>query len=215
MTKTCLVDACERPIRCVELCSLHYDRKIRQGDNFDRSVNKKGIPRKNSICLHCTGKVARIGLCWRHYADTQKTPCIDCGELSTKNRKRCKSCHDMLTSPKGGTKKCNYCKKEKLEQEFGVRYDTQRRKKLRSRCRDCETNVRTKVKTTDIISKYGTLCHICNEEIDMSAPRKVGIDGWEKGFHREHVISLSKGGENTLENCRPSHGICNMTKSNS
>jgi len=65
-----------------------------------------------------------------------------------------------------------------------------------------------------VISLYGTVCHICNKEIDFDAPRKVGTKGWEMGLHIEHVIPLSKEGSDTLENVRPSHGICNLQKAN-
>jgi hypothetical protein len=65
-----------------------------------------------------------------------------------------------------------------------------------------------------IIDLYGTQCHICNEEIDFSAPRKSGEIGWEKGFHRDHLVPVSKSGPDTLENVRPAHGKCNMEKYN-
>ena len=59
---------------------------------------------------------------------------------------------------------------------------------------------------------YGPICHICQTPIDLSAPRKVGLPGWEKGLHIDHVYPLSKGGLDTLENVRPSHGQCNVIK---
>ena len=54
---------------------------------------------------------------------------------------------------------------------------------------------------------------ICNTEIDMNAPRRVGSPGWEKALQIDHVIPLSKGGNDTIENVKPSHGYCNITKS--
>ncbi len=59
---------------------------------------------------------------------------------------------------------------------------------------------------------YGPICHICQTSIDLSAPRKVGLPGWEKGLHIDHVYPLSKGGLDTIENVRPSHGQCNVIK---
>jgi hypothetical protein len=64
----------------------------------------------------------------------------------------------------------------------------------------------------DVLDKYGSICYICNEEIDLTVSGKVGSDGWERGLHLEHVISLASGGEDTLENVRPSHGKCNLDK---
>jgi hypothetical protein len=65
------------------------------------------------------------------------------------------------------------------------------------------------------LDKYGVNCHICNLPIDFDAPRQAYIsDGWELGLHFDHLIALSKGGPDTLENIRPSHAICNMRKRN-
>ena len=64
----------------------------------------------------------------------------------------------------------------------------------------------------DVLSTYGLDCHICQIPIDLNAPRRVGRDGWEKGLHIDHVYPLSKGGLDTLENVRPTHGKCNIVK---
>lgn len=64
-----------------------------------------------------------------------------------------------------------------------------------------------------MLDKYGYLCHICNEGINFAAPRRVGLPGWERGLHIDHLVPLAKGGADTLENVRPSHGLCNLEKS--
>lgn len=66
-----------------------------------------------------------------------------------------------------------------------------------------------------VIEKYGMLCHLCLEPINFLAPRKAGLIGWQRGFQVDHVLPLSKGGPDTLDNVRPSHGLCNMKKSDS
>jgi 5-methylcytosine-specific restriction endonuclease McrA len=63
-----------------------------------------------------------------------------------------------------------------------------------------------------VISLYGGNCHLCGLGIDFMATRKCGNEGWESGFHVDHLIPLSKGGEDTLENVRPSHAVCNLQK---
>jgi 5-methylcytosine-specific restriction endonuclease McrA len=65
-----------------------------------------------------------------------------------------------------------------------------------------------------VIQTYGTDCHLCGEAIDLDAPRTTGRPGWERSLHVDHVIPLSKGGDDTLENVRPSHGKCNIRKHN-
>lgn len=63
-----------------------------------------------------------------------------------------------------------------------------------------------------VLAKYGTDCHICNMQIDLLAPRSTAKEGWEGGLHIDHLIPISKGGPDTLDNVRPSHGICNIKK---
>ena len=65
----------------------------------------------------------------------------------------------------------------------------------------------------DIVKLYGSVCHICNEDIDLSAPRHPanGVS-WERGLQLDHVIPLSKGGTDLINNIRPAHVLCNMRK---
>ena len=66
---------------------------------------------------------------------------------------------------------------------------------------------------SEVLEKYGTLCYICSEEINLSVSRRAGIGkGWRNGLHIDHVIPLSQGGPDSLENVRPSHAICNLKK---
>jgi 5-methylcytosine-specific restriction endonuclease McrA len=64
-----------------------------------------------------------------------------------------------------------------------------------------------------VLAEYGDNCHICGGQIDLNAPRKSGAEGWELSLHIDHLMPLSKGGDDTLENVRPSHGQCNLFKS--
>lgn len=64
----------------------------------------------------------------------------------------------------------------------------------------------------EVLNKYGIICHICKTPIDLSAAKQCGKPGWEKGLHIDHFIPISKGGADTLENVRPSHGKCNIIK---
>jgi 5-methylcytosine-specific restriction endonuclease McrA len=65
-----------------------------------------------------------------------------------------------------------------------------------------------------VLSRYGNECHICNHIIDLNASRSVGVAGWELSLHIDHLIPISKGGQDRLENVRPSHAACNLKKSN-
>jgi 5-methylcytosine-specific restriction endonuclease McrA len=70
-----------------------------------------------------------------------------------------------------------------------------------------------KYTTLQVLETYGTDCHICNGPVDMTAPRGIGKGlGWETGLHIDHVIPISKGGPDVLDNVRPSHSSCNLSK---
>ena len=64
----------------------------------------------------------------------------------------------------------------------------------------------------EVLEKYGSNCHICGTPIDLKAPRKAGKKGWEHGLHLDHLIPISKGGPDTIDNVRPAHGVCNLSK---
>lgn len=64
----------------------------------------------------------------------------------------------------------------------------------------------------EVIETYGTHCHLCGLPVDMTAPRATWKKGWEYGLQIDHVIRLADGGDDTLENVRPAHGLCNMKK---
>jgi hypothetical protein len=64
----------------------------------------------------------------------------------------------------------------------------------------------------EVLELHGISCHICNLPIDLTAPRSTSKPGWEKGLHIDHLIPIAKGGPDTLENVRPAHGLCNISK---
>ena len=65
---------------------------------------------------------------------------------------------------------------------------------------------------SQVMSTYGTSCNICGLEIDFLAPRQVGKKGWEMGLHIDHLLPIARGGSDTLDNVRPTHGLCNLRK---
>lgn len=64
----------------------------------------------------------------------------------------------------------------------------------------------------DVLDRWGSNCHLCDEPINLTASRRVGEPNWEHGLHLDHVIPISKGGVDTLDNVKPSHGKCNIEK---
>lgn len=75
-----------------------------------------------------------------------------------------------------------------------------------------KNNLFEKYSESQVLNLYGNFCHLCNKKINLNAPRKTGQIGWELSLHIDHVIPISKGGPDILDNVRPSHGICNVRK---
>jgi hypothetical protein len=69
-----------------------------------------------------------------------------------------------------------------------------------------------KYEEAEVLKLYGTNCYLCDMPIDLNASRKVGVVGWKSGLHIEHFVAIVNGGSDTIENVRPSHGWCNLTK---
>lgn len=63
-----------------------------------------------------------------------------------------------------------------------------------------------------IFKRDGYDCHICKAPVDLKANHIQGQPGWELYPHIDHVIPISKGGDDTLENVKIAHAICNISK---
>lgn len=110
---------------------------------------------------------------------------------------------------------CDKCREAEIQywrNELIRRGDQIRANSRKSRAKRLSILSNNTILEKDILKKYGTDCHICKKPINLNAPRQVGKPGWENGLHIDHVIPLSKGGPNTIENTKPSHGYCNITK---
>jgi len=86
------------------------------------------------------------------------------------------------------------------------------RARERSKNRKRRASITIDYNELQVIATYGIDCYLCGNEIDFMSPRKAGVPGWENGLHIDHLLPISKGGSDCLENVRPTHGICNLKK---
>jgi hypothetical protein len=108
----------------------------------------------------------------------------------------------------------------KKNREYNYKYRAKNKEKIQEMWRQKDRRRRASIKQngyeryteSEVIEKYGLNCHLCNQPVDMSATRLIGSPGWEQGLHIEHYVDIALGGPDTLENVRPSHAICNLTK---
>ena len=105
-----------------------------------------------------------------------------------------------------GIKKWNQNNPEKVKEN--ARSGDRRRRAI------LNNSLHEKYSDQEVLKRYGIKCHICKQAIDLDAPRSTHVKGWEKGLHIDHVIPISKGGSDTLDNVRPAHGLCNIKKKN-
>jgi len=101
--------------------------------------------------------------------------------------------------------------------EYHQKYNAMNPHKTREGARRRRARIR-KVETrpyseAQVLELYGLLCHICFRQIDLDAPRQQGKGAnWHMGLHIDHIVPISSGGGDTLENVRPAHAICNLRK---
>lgn len=133
------------------------------------------------------------------------TACKECkavAALYMRNRKKANP--DMYRIQK----KRYYEKYPEKKRELRRRVERKRRARMRN-------VISVGFNTKDVIDLWGTDCHICNQPIDMRLTRSAGEPGWEMGLNLDHVVPLSKGGNNVISNVKPAHAICNLKKSDS
>lgn len=124
---------------------------------------------------------------------------------------KCKKCKQWNTLRNFYRKNINSSYREKqlsaTKKWKSNNLDSGRRSEARRRATYSE-----KYTELDVLVKYGTDCHICAKSIDMDLNRSPGKPGWEMSLHIDHLVPISKGGPDTLDNVRPSHGLCNIKK---
>ena len=145
-----------------------------------------------------------------------------CGTLSAyarhirKREVPCQPCKDANAA----RRRDYYSKNKKVIYERNRAWAKKNRDKIRPAVRRNVAKRKTlklqgnyeKYTEQQVFDAYGYLCYLCHGEIDFDAPRGSCGENWEMALHFDHVIPLSKGGSDSLENIRPSHAICNMKK---
>jgi hypothetical protein len=173
----------------------------------------------------CLNKHHAKGMCNNHYArlyyeQNKEKVITNVKQNRLKNLdniKQTKSEYYQKNKEKIKNKSIKYYQENKEDalrrQKLWSKNNKDKRRAVNRRRKARKFNNYTEVYTEkQVLETYGTTCYLCNDPIDMQAPRLVGKTGWEKGLHIEHVVDLALGGPDALHNVRPSHGICNLTK---
>ena len=198
--------------------ALHQDNKpgnpkrycSRQHAGFYRQANKPKVPRVEKTCIHCSAiyvtniKASRFcsGDCRnKHYAVEGKARRLAMG--AKVYSAECDRCHQLINSDGviGKTKYGRFCRPCALvKQRERYRIKTAKRQGVAKPAR---------LSADALIERDGNLCRLCNTEIDLSLARNSRF-----GATIDHIVPLSLGGSDDIENMQLAHWICNIKKGN-
>ena len=175
-----------------------------------RQANKPKVPKVEKICVWCS-KVYLSNI------KASRFCCADCRtkQVAVESRLKraaagmrvysseCDRCHQAINrdSPIGKSKYGRFCRPCALvRQRERYRLKTAKRQGVMNPIR---------ISADVLIERDGNICHICNTEIDLSLARNSRF-----GATIDHIVPLSKGGLDVLENLKLAHWICNIKKGN-
>lgn len=199
--RICTISGCEGKHKANGYCNKHYHRVRKYGDPFANFTQIKEI--KDCTVNDCKKIAATLNLCQMHY---RRYKLYGDPEIRINNYRSYVSCSVPECKKKHSSK--GYCK---VHYQSILKPEIARRSKRRRRAKKLENGIDFYTEK-QVLDVYGTDCYICKKPIDLKAPRTTWTKGWQKGLHIEHYIDIALGGPDTLENVRPSHAICNLTK---
>ena len=175
-----------------------------------RTKQKKEARDRTSKCLVCeisfVGSKAGLKYCgaecrkmgnaikaaerWRAYAESR-------GEFKEWNCGWCNSKVKVRSSLQGGKKYHDDCAVKARRARNRIK--TVRRQGVRSDAR---------ITHEEVAERDSFTCYLCGDLVDMSLPRTSRF-----GATLDHVIPISKGGVDSLDNLKLAHWVCNIRKS--
>jgi hypothetical protein len=219
--KICSIEGCDAPHMARGWCSKHYIRWRTHGDPL--VVLGRG---DDSICSvgGCDGEPTRRGWCDKHYRRWQAHG-DPLGSAPSKPRKTCSI--EGCDTPHGSRGWCSkhYARWQRYgDPTIDVRpqrkyADTdvcavggcERRPKNGGLCRAHADRRKDEIRRA---ITFGLKEHHTAEEWDAKLIEYDGLCAYcgESGTTKDHVIPLSRGGDNTIDNIVPACRLCNSSK---
>ena len=205
-TKRCSVDECNRPHKGKGFCELHLKRMRKHG------VTE--IPAKACWVEECEQPHYGNGLCRLHHLRQWRGTPLG-APIRGQGDRTCIVTSCEQPKRKGGMCASHYDTQRRSTPEFRARASARSRERYGN---DPEYQKRKRVQAQRrlhgyrkllpaILARQGIICPLCGEW--MAGDLMVG-----KLFHVDHIVPVSKGGVDTLENLQLTHMVCNIRKGN-
>lgn len=229
LRKYCSINCRPKPPRKIEIptacgyCNAPLNQSRKGGypkhhcnrlcSNRARALRLKESRQKNLICIECNNSFRAAG-------DKRKYCTQEC-RIKNQRKRQLQESREYFANlyPNGIKHKiCRWCS-QPMEVSAKRSYSgrlyhpdcSKEAEKARYRMKVVKRQKQLnpqRISHEQVVREYGSDCHICNEPIDLTLSRTSKL-----GLTVDHLIPLSRGGTDTLDNLRPAHWTCNRRKS--